>query len=136
MAQRAASTPQSRPIGVTILTVLAGIAAALSVVHFLQALGIFPYVIGPISIRDFNLWYAIMWGLMVWVYIWLVQMLWRVDKTAWLFLVIITVWNLSLDFLVMLGSATWSDVSLSMLVNAAILVYCMLPGVREAFDTN
>jgi hypothetical protein len=136
MAQQAAAAPRTRPIGVTILTILAGIAAALSVVHLLQALGIFPYVIGPISIRDFNLWYAIMWGLLVWVYIWLVQMLWRVDRVAWMFLVIITIWNLSMSFIAMLGVADWSDLSLSILVNAAILAYCMVPGVREAFGTD
>ena len=93
-------------------------------------------MIGPISIRDFNLWYAIMWGLLVWVYIWLVQMLWRVDRVAWMFLVIITIWNLSMAFIAMLGVADWSDLSLSILVNALILIYCMLPGVREAFGTD
>ncbi len=34
-----------------------------------------------------------MWGLMVWVYAWLAQMLWRVRPEAWLFLVIITIFN-------------------------------------------
>ena len=136
MAQHAATSPRTRPIGVTALTVLAGIAAVLCGIHLLQALGIFPYLIGPLSIRDFSLWYALMWGLMVWVYVWLLQMLWRVDKSAWLFLIIITIWNLSVDFLTILGNATFSDVSLSFLVNGAILIYCMLPGVREAFDTD
>lgn len=136
MAQQAATAPRTRPIGVTILTILAGIAAALSAVHLLQALGIFPYIIGPFKARDFNLWYALMWGLLLWVYVWLVQMLWRVDRTAWMFLVIITVWNLSMDFVMMLGSAEWSDVSLSFLVNGVILIYCLLPGVREAFGTD
>lgn len=136
MAQQAATAPQTRPIGVTILSILAGIAAVLAGVHLLQSLGIFPYIIGPLSIRGFNLWYALMWGLLVWVYIWLIQMLWHVDRSAWLFLIIITIWNLSVDFMMMLGSATWSDVSLSFLVNAVVLIYCMLPGVREAFGTD
>ena len=87
MAQQAAAAPRTRPIGVTILAILAGLAAALSAVHLLQALGIFPYVIGPVRFRDFNLWYVIMWALLVWVYVWLVQMLWRVDRVAWMFLV-------------------------------------------------
>src|SRR4029434_10838258 len=136
MAQQAATAPRTRPIGVTILAVLAGIAAVLSGVHLLQSLGIFPYIIGPFKARDFNLWYALMWGLLLWVYIWLVQMLWRVDRMAWLFLIIITIWNLSLDFMSMLGSSEWSDVSLSFLVNGLILIYCMLPCVREAFGTD
>jgi len=136
MAQHAVSAPRTRPIGVTVLAALAGLAAAFAAVHLLQALGIFPYVIGPFKARDFNLWYALMWGLLVWVYAWVLQMLWRVDRAAWLFLVIITVWNLSMDFVMMLGSAAWSDVSLSFLVNAAILIYCMLPGVKDAFEVD
>jgi hypothetical protein len=74
-----------------------------------------------------------MWGLLVWVYVWLVQMLWRVDPAAWMFLVIVTLFELGLDFLAMLGSATWQDVSVSFIVNGIILLYCMLPGVRDAF---
>jgi len=136
MAQQAAAAPRTRPIGVTILAILAGLAAALSAVHLLQALGIFPYVIGPVRFRDFNLWYVIMWALLVWVYVWLVQMLWRVDRVAWMFLVIITIWNLSVDFMMMLGAYEWSDVSISFLLNAVTLLYCMLPGVREAFGTD
>ena len=136
MAQQATTASRTRPIGVTILAILTGVAAVLSAVHLLQALGIFPYVIGPVSIRGFNLWYALMWGLLLWVYIWLIQMLWRVNPQAWMFLIIITIWNLSVAFLAMLGAAEWSDVSLSILVNAVILIYCMLPGVREAFGTD
>jgi hypothetical protein len=63
-------------------------------------------------------------------------MLWRVQKEAWLFLIIITIWNLSVDFLMLFGSTDFSDVSLSFLLNGLILIYCMLPGVREAFGTD
>ena len=106
MAQDAMAVPKTRPFGVTILAILAGIAAVLSLIHFLQAIGLFPYVFGPIQFRGFNLWYALMWGLMVWIYIWLVRALWNVEPSAWLFLVIITLWNLTLDFFITLGSGT------------------------------
>jgi predicted membrane channel-forming protein YqfA (hemolysin III family) len=65
-----------------------------------------------------------------------VQMLWQVDPRAWMFLVIVTIFELVLDFVVMLGSSTWQDVSVSFLFNAAVLIYCMLPGVRSAFGTE
>ncbi len=126
---------KQRPIGVTILAVLAAVLAVLSAIHALQFLGIIPFFIGPVALRTFNFFYALMWGLLFWVYIWLVQMLWRVDPQAWLFLVIITVVNLMLDFLAMLGRSTWQDVSVSFFINAIILLYCMLPGVRQAFGT-
>jgi hypothetical protein len=123
-----------RPIGVTILAVLAAVVAVLAAIHALQFLGIIPFFIGPVAIRTFSFFYALMWGLMVLVYIWLVQMLWRVDPAAWIFLVIITTFNLMLDFIAMLGSSTWQDVSVSFFVNGIILIYCLLPGVRRAFD--
>jgi hypothetical protein len=127
------SQAKVRPIGVTILAILAGISAVLAAIHALQFLGILPFFIGPVAIRTFSFWYALMWGLIVWVYVWLVQMLWRVDPQAWIFLVIVTIFELSLDFIMMLGSSTWQDVSVSFIVSAVILIYCMLPGVKSAF---
>ena len=125
---------KKRPFGVTVLAILAGIAAVLAGVHALQALGIFPYFIGKFSVHAFSFWSFLMWALMVWVYVWVVQMLWRVDKQAWLFLAVISVFNLILDFTVMLGQGEWSDVSVSFIVNGLILIYAMLPGVKKAFD--
>ncbi len=43
-----------RPFGVTVLAVLAGIAALLAAVHTLQALGILAINIGPFSPHVFN----------------------------------------------------------------------------------
>ena len=127
---------KKRPFGVTVLAILAGIAAVLAAVHALQALGIFPYVLGGFKVHAFNFWSFLMWALMVWVWVWVFQMLWRVDKQAWLFLAVITVFNLILDFTIILGSADWSDVKVSFLVNAVILIYVMLPGVKQAFDVD
>jgi hypothetical protein len=125
-----------RPIGITILAILAGVAAVLAAINALQFLGIIPFFVGPVAFRTFNFFYALMWGLMVWVYVWLVQMLWRVEPAAWLFLVIVTLFELTLDFIAMLGSSTWQDVSVSFLLNGIILLYVMLPGVRNAFGTS
>ncbi len=125
---------KSRPIPVTILAVLAAIAAVFAGVHLLQSLGILPYFIGDVKFRNFNLWYAFMWALMVWVWVWLFQMLWRVDKSAWLFLAVISTFNLILGFVALLGSGTqFSDVSATVIVNGLILAYCLLPGTKEAF---
>jgi hypothetical protein len=135
MNQRSIDATYQRPIGVTILAVLAAVAAVLAAIHALQFLGIIPFFIGPVSYRTFSFFYALMWGLMVWVYIWLVQMLWQVNPAAWLFLVIITGFNLILDFVAMLGATRWEDVSVSFIVNGIILIYCMLPGVKRAFGT-
>ena len=83
-----------------------------------------------------NLFAALMYGLLVWVYIWLVQMLWKVDPSAWIFLVVITIFNLILDFLGMIGTESGVEYGWSIFLNAAVLIYCMLPGVRNAFGTR
>jgi hypothetical protein len=127
---------KSRPFGVTVLAILAGAVAVMSAIHALQALGILPYFIGEFTVHAFNLWSFLMWALLVWVYVWLVQMLWRVEKSAWLFLAIITVFNLILGFTVMLGAGDFSDAGVSFLLNAVILLYVMLPGVKRSFEVE
>ena len=128
---------KQRPILVTILAILAGIVGVVSAVFALQGLGILPYLIGPFKVRNFELWYALMWGLMAWVYFWLAQMLWRVERSAWLFMAVITVLNLMVDFTTMLTSGvSWSDVSVSFILNALILIYVLLPGTKRAFDVD
>ena len=127
---------KGRPIGVTILAIAAGILAFLAAIHTLQALGILPYFIGPFAVRGFNLWNAFMWGLMVWVYAWLVQMLWRVDPSAWLFLAVISVFNLCINFIILVTGGGWYDVNVSVILNAIILIYIMLPGVKKAFGQS
>jgi hypothetical protein len=129
---------KERPVGITILAILAGIAAVLAAVHALQFLGIIPFVIGPTGyrVRYFSFWYALMYGLLVWVYIWLTQMLWRVRPEGWMFLVVVTMFYLILDAIMLIGATTWQDVSVSIIVNALILLYCMLPGVRAAFGRD
>ena len=89
-------TARRRPIGVTILAVLAGSVAVLAGLHFLQAVGVLPYVVGPVSVRDFNLWYTLMWGLTVWVWAWVVRMLWRVDPWGWLVLMVFAAFGFGL----------------------------------------
>ena len=127
---------KSRPFGVTLLAIFTGIAAVLAGIHVLQSLGIFPYFIGEYSVRGFNLWNALMWALMVWVWVWVTQMLWKVDPQAWLFTAVITVFNLVIDFVYLIGKAEWSDVSLSFLLNGVILIYMLLPGVKAAFGVK
>ncbi|HEY6406618.1 MAG TPA: hypothetical protein VIY29_04020 [Ktedonobacteraceae bacterium] len=132
------SQTKERPIGVTILAILAGIAAVVAAVHALQFLGILPFFIGSsgYKVHAFSFWYALMYGLLVWVYVWLTQMLWRVERQAWLFLVMITMFYLILDFFALFGATDWNDVAVSVILNAVILLYCMLPGVRASFGTD
>jgi len=124
----------NRPLGVTILAALASVALVLSIVHLLQAIGILPYFIGPISIRDFNLWYVLLWGLMVWVWLWVVRALLVMDPSAWLFLLIVSGFNLMFDFFTMISTPTTNtDLSISFLLNLVIFGYTMVPSTKRSF---
>ncbi len=125
---------KKRPIAVTFLAILAGLVAALAAVHTLQSLGLLPYFIGKYTVSATNIWSAMMWALLVWIWVWVVRMLWRMDKQGWLFLVVISVFNLIIDFTVMLGVSGMTDVGVNFLINALVLIICMLPGVKDAFD--
>ena len=131
---------QSRPFGVTILAILAAIAAVFAAFRTLQFLGLIPFTVtlGPfdVPVRSVSLFAALMYGILVWIYIWLVRMLWNVQPEAWLFLVVISTFYLIIDFITLVFGGTWADVSVSVVVNALILIYCMLPGVKDAFGTD
>jgi len=128
-----ASPTVKRPFGVYVLVVLSGIVALLCIGHTLQALGILPYFLGSFSFRAFSFFDALMWALMVWIYLWLISMLLKMDPQAWLFLAVISIVNLTIDFVMMFGATSWSDIGIDFIVNALILIYIMLPGTRKAF---
>ena len=129
-----------RPIGVTILAFVAGFMALWAILLTLRWLGLVPWFGPGPSIRVFSLWYALLYGLLAWVYIWLTKMLWDVDPAAWLFLAVITVFNLVLNFVTLIVNADTFGSSdtlvVSMVLNALVLIYIMLPGVRESFGTK
>jgi hypothetical protein len=126
-----------RPLGATILAVLAGVALLLAIVHLLQALGIVPYFIGPIAFRDFSLWYVLLWGLMIWVWLWVVEALWTVRPEAWLFLLIVSGFNLMFDFITMaFSSTTTTDLTASFILSGIIFGYALLPSTKRGFNVE
>src|SRR5262245_57856558 len=130
----APSPTRHRPFVVTLLAIGAGILAVLAGIHLLQSLGIIPFVVGRFEFRAFSLFYALMWGVLVWVYVWLIRALWHVDREAWIFLVVVAMFSLVFDFILLLGESTLSDVAASFLFSGLILLYCVLPSTRRAFD--
>ena len=124
-----------RPIGVTILAILTGILALLAILATLRWLGLVPWFGPGPAIRTVNIWAALMYGILAWIYVWLTQMLWRIDYQAWLFLAVISVFNLTLAFVELL-QYSWEDVALSVVINSLILIYIMLPGTRKIFEQS
>lgn len=124
-----------RPIGVTILAGVAVLLAFLNAIAMLRFLGFLPFL-GVLDIRIFNFWYALMYGLLAYIWVWVAQMLWQVDRQAWLFLAVIAVFNLCLAFVVLVTGGSWYDINVSVIVNTLVLIYVMLPGVRKAFGMD
>lgn len=131
---------QDRPAMVTLISILAGLAAVMAAVRTLQYLGLVPltveYLIGKFSFQIYGLWPAIVWGLLTWIYVWLVRMLWNMQRDAWLFLAFVTVVNLLVDFLVLVAGGSFQDIGISFSMNAVILILVMLPRTRNAFGSE
>ena len=124
-----------RPLGATILAVLAGVALLLAIVHLLQALGILPYFVGPVAFHDFSLWYVLLWGLMIWVWLGVIEALWTARPEAWLFLLIVSGFNLMFDFITMaFSSTTTTDLTASFILSGIIFGYALLPSTKRGFN--
>ena len=126
---------EDRPIGVTILAILAGLLFVLNLIATLRFLGFLPFI-GPLDIRIFNLWYALLYGLVAYIWLWVAKMLWNVEREGWMFLVFVSVLNLSFDFVTLITGGSWYDVNISVILNVLILIYVMLPGTKEVFGTD
>jgi len=125
-----------RPFGITLIAILAGIATVLAAIHTLQYLHILPFFLGNMAFFGFDLWGAILWGIMTVIYAWVVVNLWNVNPQGWMFLVLLSSLNLILDVISIIGQTTFSAVAPSIVVNAAVLLYCLTPGVKRAFGEN
>jgi hypothetical protein len=126
-------TTRHRPIGITILAVLGAIAAVLAAVSTLQYLHLVPFVLGPVSFFGFDPLGALLWGITTVVWVWVAVQLWSLNAQGWLFLVLISGLNIVLALLSVIGSTSFFAVLPSIAVNAVVLIYCQLPGVRSAF---
>jgi len=71
---------------------VAVVLAFLNGIVMLRFLGFLPFL-GPLDIRIFSLWHALLCGLLAYIWVWLAQMLWQVDPQAWMFLAVIAVFN-------------------------------------------
>jgi drug/metabolite transporter (DMT)-like permease len=127
------STSVKRPFSVYVLAILAGLVLVACILHVFQAMGVIPYFIGPFSFRAFDFFNFLMWLIMVWIFAWLITMIWNMDPQAWIFLAVISIVNLTIDFVMMFGATQWSDIAIDFMLNALILIFVMLPSVRKTF---
>lgn len=124
-----------RPFGVTLLALLAGLGALVNIWQTLQMLHLAPINLGESHFFTFDPLGAILFGILAAIYLWAIVMLWNVNPQGWLFVTILSMLNLILAFVAVLGQTTVSAVMPNLILNGLILLYCLLPGTRQAFGT-
>ena len=124
-----------RPIGVTILAVLAGAAGIFEVWRALVFAGIvnFTFVGNEVS---FN---TIQWGPLLWavllaaIWFWVAAGFWNLRGYAWSFGVFVSIFTVIFGFFALLGGSTMEAESIGWLLAIGIFFYLNYPGVRDAF---
>jgi hypothetical protein len=76
----------------------------------------------------FDLWDALLCGLMTVIGVGVVVQLWSVNPQGWIFLV--SALNLIVAVSSIIDSISLSDVLPSTVINSAVLIYCLTPGVQ------
>lgn len=129
---------KKRPVGVTLLAILAGFATVVAIIHTLQMLHLWPITgpLGQFKFFTFDLLGALLWGLMAAIYIWVARMLWAGDPQGWLFVVLLATLNIILDLFSVIGGTPWEAVTVSLFLNTLILIYGLLPGTKKAFGLD
>jgi hypothetical protein len=122
-----------RPIGITVLAILAAIAAVLAAISALQYLHLLPIVLGPVSFFAFDPLGALLWGVTTVIWVWVVVQLWNLNPQGWMFVSLISGLNIVVALLSVIGSTSFFAVLPSIALNAVVLIYCQMPGVRSAF---
>jgi hypothetical protein len=126
-----------RPFGVTVLAAFAGVEFIVNAFTTLLFLGVLPIALfGRTGFFGQALLGAILWGILAFIWGWVAVGLWNLNPEAWSFVVIITILNLILAGISVLGSTTWQAVLPSVFVNALVLVYSLSPGVKDAFGQS
>jgi hypothetical protein len=131
-----AAIARHRPIGITILAILAGLAALVALWHTLQYLHLLPFTLGPLQFYGFDLLGALLWGVMTAIWAWVAMRLWTVDPRGLMFAVVLSGLNLVLAGLSILGASTFEALLPAILLNGVVLLYCLTPGVRRAFGAG
>jgi hypothetical protein len=122
-----------RPLGVTILAFLAILGAINALIYTLQMLHIIPVFIGPVAFFTFSLIGAFFWGLLFFIWLWVFRMLWEVNSQGWMFMMMLSVLNLVFGIINVIGASSWQAMAPIIIVSGLVLIYCMMPGTKEAF---
>jgi hypothetical protein len=125
----------SRPIGVTLLALGAGLAGLLEIWRTLVFLGIvnFTFVGKDVSFADPQ-WGQAFWAiLLAAIWFWIAEGFWNVRAYAWSFGIFISLFTVIFGFFAVLGSSSLEAESAPMFVALLIFFYLNYPGVQKHF---
>jgi hypothetical protein len=125
-----AAVARHRPVGIT---GLAGLAALVAVWHTLQYLHLLPFTHGELQFYGYDPLGAILWAVLALVWAWVAARLWTVDPRGLVFAIVLSGLNLLLALLSLVGASTLEALLPAIVLNGAVLLYCLTPGVRRAF---
>ncbi len=125
-----------RPIGVTILAILAGIAGLFEIWRTLVFLGLvkFNFVGTEVSFNSAQ-WGQALWALLLAaIWFWVAMGLWNMRAYAWSFGIYISLFTMIFSFFAILGAnGTVESEFVVMLVAIILFMYLNYPGVRDQF---
>jgi hypothetical protein len=124
---------KERPIGVTILAILALFGFVNASIYTLQMLHLLPTYLGPVAVWQFSLIGAILWGFLALIWLGVFGALMVVHPQGWLFMVLIAGFDLIYGIICVLGGSSWEAMAPMIIICALVLIYCMLPGTKQAF---
>ena len=122
-----------RSVGASILAVIAAFAGILAVIDVLRYLSLLPFSFGPLSFFGFSFFGAILAGISAAIWFWAAQKLWNSDAQGWLFIVVLAIFYLILDFVALISGTPFSSISASVVISALVLVVALLPGTKSSF---
>jgi hypothetical protein len=125
-----------RPIGVTILAILAGIAGLFEIWRTLVFLGLvkFTFVGNEVSFPSAQ-WGQALWALLLAaIWFWVAMGLWNMRAYAWSFGIYIALFTMIFSFFAILGSnGTVESEFVAMFISIILFMYLNYPGVRNQF---
>lgn len=126
--------PARRPIGVTILAILALLAALVNAYHALQFMGLFPVTLGPISFFNINLLGSLGYIALAAIWVWVFTKLWALNPQGWSFMVILSVIEIAFAVLAIIGQSSWQSQMPAIIIAGLVLIYAYSSGVKKAFN--
>ncbi len=124
-----------RPIGVTVLAVLAGLAALAEIWRMLVFLGIvnFTFVGKTVAFPEAQ-WGQAFWALILAaIWVWVAMGFWNVRAYAAQFGIFISLFTLIFGFMALLFGSSMEAESIPWLLAGAIFLYLSYPGVQQQF---